>query len=74
MSPGTIICWPISCGLPVIVAVALVLDASDLLIMVFTFAPNPLSINSVWFLDKTGSVTEVSPSQYNPASNTQDFT
>ena len=36
-------------------------------------APKALSISSVWFLESDGSVTDVIPFAYKPASNTQDL-
>ena len=39
-----------------------------------TGTPKPPSIRSVWSRVGAGSVTEVSPSAYRPASNTADFT
>ena len=40
----------------------------------FTWYPKPRSMRSVWSRVGAGSVTEVVPLAYSPASNTQDFT
>ena len=64
ISPGTLISIPLKSEAVLTVAVV----PSDL-----QSIPNWLNIISLWFLLRLGSVTEVSPSAYNPASNIDDL-